>query len=402
VIGQRRALVLACLGIVQTYVVIFSVPPLISTFVDDLGWSHAEAGGLMAAFTLAYCAGGLPAGRLADRFGAARVMAAGVIVAGAGSLLGALSDELVPLLLSRLVVGLANACCWTAGVIFLLQVLPASRASAGIGWFTGALCAGGAIAFLATPPLEEAFGWRGVFVLYGAVAVVGGGLVLFSLRDQVGTRVVGAVAVPVGEVLRERRLLVVSGTLFLGMAAAYGPLTWVPPFMDEVAGFSTTQRSVAGLIMSLAAIPGAILAGIVADRTGRPAHTSAVFLVPCIPIAFLAFGAESSYVLVTLLATMCSFGSCGAVTPLFATAGSTVRPAAAATAAGVATMIGISGTVAATYGGGLLVSYAGGYDAAFIVFGAVAAAGILSAPAAGRALRPRSPQPAPDRAEAIV
>src|SRR5215207_3888602 len=128
--SERRALVLACVAIALTYAVIFAVPPLITTFVDDVGYSHAEAGGLMAAFTLAYCAGSLPAGRLADRLGAARVMAGGVMLAGAGSLAGALTDELVPLLVTRAVIGFGNACCWTAGVIFLLHTLPAARRSA--------------------------------------------------------------------------------------------------------------------------------------------------------------------------------------------------------------------------------------------------------------------------------
>ena len=150
--------------------------------------------------------------------------------------------------------------------------------------------------------------------------------------------------------------------------------------------------------MSLAAIPGAILAGLIADRTGRPAQTYAAFLVPCVPLALLALGVESMYVLVTLIAALASFGSCGAVTPLFACAGSTVRPAAAATAAGIATTIGIAGTVAASYGGGLIVSYGGGYDVAFIVFGGVALAGILVAPAVRRALQ----TPYAERAEPTV
>jgi hypothetical protein len=69
-----------------------------------------------------------------------------------------------------------------------------------------------------------------------------------------------------------------------------------------------------------------------------------------------------------------------------------VRPEAAGTAAGLATTIAIAGTVAASYLGGLLVSYGGGYDVAFVVFAAVALAGIaVGAPAARRALQAATP-----------
>jgi predicted MFS family arabinose efflux permease len=382
----RRGLLLACASIWLTYVCIFSVPPLISTFVDDVGYSHAEAGALVAAFTLAYCAGSLPAGRLADRFGAARVMAAGVLVAGVGSILGAATDVLGPLLATRAVVGLGDALVWTAGVIYVVQVLPPARRSAGVGWFTGALSAGIAAAFLFTPVLEDSLGWRGIMVLYGVVAIAGGAAIYAALRNDVRV-VASGPSVPLSSVLRERRLLVVSGALFLGMASLYGPLTWVPSFMDEVGGFSDGERSVAGLIIAAAAIPGSILAGVIAGRTGRPAETYAAFLVLCLPVVVLAFGTDDLYAVVTLVAALSAAGASGAVIPLFAVVGGLVRPEAAGTAAGVATTIAIAGTVLASYAGGLLVSYAGGYDVAFVVFAGVALLGILvGAPAARRAI----------------
>jgi predicted MFS family arabinose efflux permease len=342
----------------------------------------------MAAFTLTYCLGSLPAGRLADRFGAPRVMAAGVAIAGVGSLLCALTDALIPLLVLRAVVGFGDALVWTAGVLYVLQVLPPSRRSAGVGWFVGALSTGIALAFLLTPVLEGPLGWQGIMALYGVVAIVAGVAMLAAVRHEQGMAASGP-AVPLREVLRERRLLAVSFASFLGMAALYGPLTWIAPFMDEVSGFSTSERSAAGLVMSAAAIPGSILAGVIAGRTGRPAQTYAVFLALCLPVALLAFGTESTYVLVTAIAALAAFGASGAVIPMFASVAAIVRPEAAGTAAGLATTIGIAGTVAASYLGGVLVSYGGGYDVAFLAFAGVALAGILvGAPAARRALQP--------------
>jgi predicted MFS family arabinose efflux permease len=310
-----------------------------------------------------------------------------------GSLLGASTQLLVPLLLTRAVVGLGDALVWTAGVIYVLQILPRERQSAGVGWFTGALSVGVALAFLVTPLLEGPLGWRGIFAVYGVVGVAVGLAVLAAVRGERPVRMAGA-AVALGGVLRERRLLLLAAALFLGMAALYGPLTWIQPFLDEVGGFSSAQRGVAGLLISAAAIPGPILAGIVAGRTGRPVETFAAFLVLSVPVLILALGTERQYVLITLIGALSAFGATGAVTPLFAAVGTVVPPEAAGTAAGIATTIAIAGTVVASYLGGLLVSYGGGYDVAFVVFAALAAAGVvLGVPAARRALRPPAAQP---------
>ena len=140
-------------------------------------------------------------------------------------------------------------------------------------------------------------------VLYGVVALVGGTAIYAAVRHEASTAAPGP-SVPLGDVLRERRLLVVSGALFLGMASLYGPLTWVASFMDEIGGFSDAERSVAGLIIAAAAIPGSILGGVIAGRTGRPAETYAAFLVLCLPVVVLAFGTEDLYAVVTLVAAL--------------------------------------------------------------------------------------------------
>jgi hypothetical protein len=91
-------------------------------------------------------------------------------------------------------------------------------------------------------------------------------------------------------------------------------------------------------------------------------------------------------VFVTVIAMLVSFGAVAAIVPMFASVSVVVSDAEVATASGVATTIALAGGVAATYLGGLLVSYAGGYDVALLVFAGVGLAGILAAPAIGRAL----------------
>lgn len=381
-----RAVAIACAVILVTYVTIFAVPPLIPTLVDELSISHARAGLLMTAFTAAYCVGSLPAGRLADRRGAGRAMAAGAIIVGVASLLFAISTAFPLLLALRFVLGLGNSLVWTAGVIYVAQSVAPERVSAGVGWFTGALSGGIATAYLLTPLLDDAIGWRGITALYGAVALAVGVVASLALRGNRGVGV-GQAGVPLATLARNRPLMTVAIALFLAAGTLYGILTWTPPFMEDVGGFSASKRSLAGLVIAAAAIPGSIAAGALATRTGRLALTYAVFLAPALACIAIAAGSEG-YVAVTAVAVTASFGATGALIPMFAAAPALVPAEAAGAAGGFATAVGIAGTVVATYLGGLLVESAG-YRTAFFAFALLAAAGVaLAGPATARALRP--------------
>lgn len=373
-----RALIVPCAAILAVYVVVFAAPQLVQSLVDDEGLSRSEAGLLMTAFGLAYCAGGIPAGRLTRRLGSGRVLLLGTALAGVAAVGCAASPFLPALVGLRLLVGFATALVLTAGILRAVEALPAERQAAGIGWITVSAYVGVGTINLIAPPLVGPLGWRGVFLLTGVAALATALALARSARAPVSAPVARGGGAPLRSVLRDRRLLLVYAMLFLALAALYGPLAWIPSFMEDVAGLSEADRSLAGAVIALAAIPGAAAAGLFARRTGRPALTAGLFLALCAPIALLALDAGARLPVLVVVAALLVAGATGSTLPLFALAPACVDDDARETAAGLATTIGLGGTVVATQTGALLIDLAG-YPAAFIVFGCCGAVGALLA-----------------------
>ncbi len=380
----------AALAVGLLYVAMFAVPPLITTFVDDLGLSHSQAGALMSITLGAFLVSSLFAGRFIDQFGASRVIVAGLALCGAASICFALSDTYPLFLLCRAALGLAGGLIYAPGIAYVASLLPFSRANFGIGVYLTGLAAGSAVAFFVTKPLAEWLGWRWPFVIFGLAAL--GGVAVFGTlsgaRSRPGIRPgPNRPASPVRRVLASPpyRLLLVA--LCASMFVAYGVFTWVAPYLDESAGFSTAQVSFAAGVMTLAGIPGTFSAGWLSDRTGRPLVVAAAGMAFGLLLALFAATSDPSLAAAMVIASLATFGVSLGLTPLFSLPPLLFEPSAAGTASGLATSAGMAGGVASTYAGGWIVG-ASDYAAAFTVYAAIAlvtVAGVI--PLAGLSLR---------------
>src|SRR5258708_20793751 len=121
----------------------FGVVPVLPVYAHRFGLSGLQQGLVLGATGLAALAVSLPAGALADRFGARRLtLWAGLLMAIA-TLIQALAGSFVILLLARLLFGAGYAVVWTAGLSWMAEVSPdgqglsGSVASAGLGGVAG-------------------------------------------------------------------------------------------------------------------------------------------------------------------------------------------------------------------------------------------------------------------------
>lgn len=379
----------AALAVGLLYAAIFAVPPLIPVFVDDLGLSHSEAGALMSVCLGGFLVASIVSGRLVERFGPSRVILAGLLLCGAASLCFPLADELAAFLAARGALGLAGGLVFAPGIALVASRLP-GRANLGVGALLSGLASGTTVAFFATRFLADALDWRWPFWVFGAAALAGAA-VFFAVSDASAPAAAGRRAgqkVPVRRVLASPPFRLILAALFVGMFVAYGVLTWVPPFLDEVAGFSTSQISFTSALMTIVAIPGTLSAGWLAYRTGRPlAVASAGIALPAL-VAVFAFWTSPSPAAATLVGTLCVLGTSLALSPMNAMPPVLFGRAGSGTASGLAAAASMSGAVASTYAGGWIVGATGRYGAAFGVYAsaaAVAAAAII--PLAALSLR---------------
>ncbi len=157
------------------------------------------------------------------------------------------------------------------------------------------------------------------------------------------------------------------------MFVTYGVYTWVAPYLDESAGFSTGEISLALSVMTLAGIPGTLGAGWLAYRTRRPLAVSIAGFTITLLLLVLALRASPSLAVAAFVSAVCAFGVSLGMSPLYGLPPTMFGPTAAGTATGVTTSVAMTGAVTSTYAGGWIVG-AAGYDVAFFVYTAAAAA----------------------------
>ena len=99
-----------------------AVVPLLPRYQSAFGLSTTQVGLVFAAYSAAMGIGAVPAGRLADRFGARRWTAIGCLVMGGATIALGLSHSFPALIAARAAQGVSGAIVWGAGPAWLAGV----------------------------------------------------------------------------------------------------------------------------------------------------------------------------------------------------------------------------------------------------------------------------------------
>jgi predicted MFS family arabinose efflux permease len=350
----------------------------------------------MSVYLIAYAVTSPLSGPLAGRIGAVPLMATGLVLAGGGSLLFATTDSLAIFLLARALVGIGTGLVYAPGLGLAISQAPARLATTAVGVYLAFLSVGITVAFLLTPLLEDSSGWAAPFWVAGA-AVLAGTLVFVALCSGARATRAGARAQPVSPrtLAGNRPFVALSAVLFASMFATYGVQTWIPPYLDESAGFSAGQISLALTLATVLGIPAPLLVGWLADRTGRPLTVAGAGIGLGATVIVLAVVDVVSYGLATLVTVVATVGVIGGLIPLFTLPAIVVPRDALEVASGIATASAMTGAIIATFVGGALVGATDGYTAAFVLYTAVTAiaVGVLM-PWAAATMRGRFAAPA--------
>jgi MFS family permease len=119
-----------------------------------IGVPIGQTAALVTALYLATAIAQPTAGKAAEVFGPRRVFLAGIILVGVGGLAGGFAQDLLTLLVSRVLIGLGTSCAYPTAMLLIAGI-----ATASLG-----LPVGGA--------LVGAFGWRSVFFVNVPVALI--------------------------------------------------------------------------------------------------------------------------------------------------------------------------------------------------------------------------------------
>jgi predicted MFS family arabinose efflux permease len=148
---MRRTYVLFYALVFLDEIALLSVAPLLPTYKHAFALSDVRAGALLAAASAAIVVASIPAGRLADRFGARRVTIAAAALAGVAMVGFAEAPNFALLLATRAAFGVGSGTIWSAGISWLGdstapvrrdRALAAVITVAGVGSMTGPVFAG--------------------------------------------------------------------------------------------------------------------------------------------------------------------------------------------------------------------------------------------------------------------
>lgn len=255
---------------------------------------------------IASAVGGIVFGRLADRIGRVRAMTISILLYSLATAGMATAQNLWQLVAWRVLVGLGMGGEWSSGSVLVAETWPAQHRAKAMGIMQSGWAIGALIAAALSALVLERFGWRVLFLIGAAPA-----LLAFIVRRTVEEPRIWRERTETSrwsEIFsREYRRRTLLATLVASsvLIAFWGVTTWLPAFLatpvsEGGAGLTMTRGAAWLIVLQVGAFFGYITFGWIADRIGRrPAFT--LFMIAATAVVPLfAFGARSTITLLVI------------------------------------------------------------------------------------------------------
>jgi predicted MFS family arabinose efflux permease len=269
---QKRWLMLAVLFLARTTMALqFQTVASTGPFLRDaLSIDFAALGTLIGLYMLPGVVIALPGGLFGQRFGAKRVVLAGLVLMALGAAMMAVSSSFAAASAGRLIAGtgavLLNVMCtkmiadWFAGreIVTAMALLVTS-------WPFGL-----AVGLVAFGPLAAAGGWRAVMHLSAFVSVVAMFLIVFAYRDPPHAPAPAMARFRLDLNRREWLLVGIAAAIWGFYNVAYIVLISFTPELFTARGYALVDASWIVSLIGWVLIPSIPFAGYVVERFGRP------------------------------------------------------------------------------------------------------------------------------------
>ena len=353
---------------------------------DELALTSTQIGILISAFFWSYTPGLVLSGWLADRFNAYKTLAAGLAIWSLATFFSGFAGAFVALLMLRLLLGVGESAAFPCSSTLIARHVPAARLGAANGLIIVGLSLGPAVGIFFGGHLMETLGWRGVFILFGAVSTLWL-LPWLAVTGKLTDR--GAADHEPGDgpsfldILKRPELWGASLGHFSVNFGFYFVVSWMPLYLVKSQGYTVGEMANIGGALYLVYAVGSFSSGWISDRWiaagATPNRARKTIFVGTHLIA--AAGLLACAYVAPQVAIGCLFVvafALGAVGPhIFATAQTLAGPKAAGKWVGVqngwANFAGILGPIIT----GVIVDRTGGFQAAFVVTAAGTLLGVI-------------------------
>ena len=350
----------------------------------DLGLSNEAYGWAVSAFFWVYAPVQLFAGWLCDRFSVYRLLALGILLWAASTLLMGFVAGFASLFVLRIMLGVGESLAFPGSSKIIARHVPADRRGVANAALAMGIALGPAVGTLAGGLMVAHWGWRAMFFVFGAVTL----LWLLPWAQTVRAlptagHLDGGERVPVGALIGRWSLWSMSIVHALGNYCFYFLLAWLPLFLTKSRGFSISEMA---WLASLGyAVQGAcaFAFGHFSDWWTNSGRSEALcrrwMMVASQAVAAAAIlGLAFAHSALSIGILLCLAGAASAALSmnLYAIGQMFAGPRAAGTWVGAQNAIGNLSGILGPIVTGIIVDRAG-YESAFYVTAAVAAVGAL-------------------------
>ncbi len=258
--------------------------PLMSVLESNWHLSKAELGLLSSLFFLLYSAVQVPAGLLADRIGRKQVLVPGFLIHAIGALLSGISQSYPFLLGARMLTGFSQGTYFSTQYAISTESVPPNRRTVASAVTMSGSAIGIGLGTLAASLMVFRFGlsWRVPFITFGVLTVVLTLVLARAIKSspqvKTGATIPSARFRPNGTLIK---LFLVGALTMYGF---YVIITWLPYYLQMSRGIEGGFAGAVSTLMPLATVPGAILVGVLADRSGQRQQ----LMIRLVPVAAVA------------------------------------------------------------------------------------------------------------------
>lgn len=351
---------------------------------SDLKLTNEAYGWAVSAFFWVYAPVQLFAGWLCDRFSVYKLLAAGILLWAASTLLMGFVGGFASLFVLRTMLGIGESLAFPGSSKIIARHVPAERRGIANAALAMGIALGPAVGTLAGGLMVAHWGWRAMFIVFGFVTLIWlapwqkvAGNLPSRIGDEADRRV------PASALLGQWSLWSMSIVHALGNYCFYFLLAWLPLFLTKSRGFTITEMT---LLASLGyAVQGAcaLAYGHFSDWWTRSGRSEALcrrwMMVGSQTLATAAiFGLAFAHSAVTIGALLCLAGAATAALSmnLYAIAQMFAGPRASGTWVGFQNAIGNTSGIFGPIVTGIIVDRAG-YESAFYLTAAVAGIGAI-------------------------
>lgn len=352
----------------------------------DLHLTATQFGVAVSAFFLIYGPAQPLVGWLADRVSVYHLFALGVAVWAASTLLTGFVGGLLGLAVLRMLLGLGESCAFSGSSKMIARHVPTGRRGLANAVLATGLALGPAVGTLAGSAILSGWGWRAIFIVFGACTLLWLGPWFWAVRALPQHRDAEAVSPP----MPYRQLLSQRALWLLGLCNAaanycmFFVVVWLPLYLTASRGFSISTMSVFATATFAMQALSSLCAGQVSDHLIRRGHDQGTVLRRfavggqigmTIGVLGVAYAASPAAVLGWLLLTGAAMGI--GPTMVLALGQVFAGPRLAGSwigwQTGIASISGMVGPIVT----GMIVDATGSYVGAFVFAAGMSAVGAL-------------------------